>query len=76
MGTTQLYNRKAVYNHKRHGDFQLGNMKFSFRVKPHFPKMLTAAFLLVDLVNNLEEMAEDDNLLLEKVMPKRMTLIL
>lgn len=70
VGTTQLYNRKTVYNHKRHGDFQLGNRKFSFRVKPHFPKKLTAEFLLVDLVNNLEELAEDHNLLLEKVSTK------
>ena len=29
VGTTQLYNGKTVYNHKRHGDFELGGMKFS-----------------------------------------------
>ncbi|RYG31935.1 hypothetical protein EON81_21775, partial [bacterium] len=24
VGTTQLYNKKTVYNHKRHGNFTLG----------------------------------------------------
>lgn len=28
VGTTQLYNSKTVYNHKRHGDFNLGGMTF------------------------------------------------
>lgn len=59
VGTTQLYNQRIVYNHKRHGEFKLGNKTFSFRVKPHFPKKVTEEFLLVDLVNNLESLAED-----------------
>jgi hypothetical protein len=59
VGTTQLYNQRTVYNHKRHGEFKLGNKNFSFRVKPHFPKKVTPEFLLVDLVNNLEILAED-----------------
>ena len=40
--TTQLYNSTLVYNHKRHGVFKLGNRQFDFRVKPRFPKKLTA----------------------------------
>ena len=59
LGTTQLYNRTLVYNHKRHGLFRLGNRQFDFRVKPRFPKKLTAEFLYVDLLNNLDELAED-----------------
>ncbi|WP_333696437.1 hypothetical protein [Flavobacterium sp.] len=59
VGTTQLYNQKIVYNHKRHGDFDLGGKTFSFRVKPHFPTKVTKEFLLVDLLNNLEQLAED-----------------
>lgn len=74
VGTTQLYNRKTVYNHKRHGDFQLGNKKFSFRMKPHFPKKVTAEYLLVDLVNNLEELAEDHKVLMEQVARKALLL--
>jgi hypothetical protein len=58
VGTTQLYDKTVVYNHKRHGDFQLGGRTFSFRVKPHFPKSLSKEFLLVDLVNNLDQLAE------------------
>jgi hypothetical protein len=59
LGTTQLYNRTLVYNHKRHGLFKLGNRQFDFRVKPRFPKRLTPEFLFVDLLNNLGDLAED-----------------
>ena len=59
LGTTQLYNRTLVYNHKRHGVFKLGNRQFDFRVKPRFPKKLTPESLYVDLLNNLDELAED-----------------
>ena len=59
LGTTQLYNRTLVYNHKRHGVFKLGNRQFDFRMKPRFPKKLTPEFLFVDLLNNLDELAED-----------------
>jgi hypothetical protein len=34
VGTTQLYDKTVVYNHKRHGNFSLGGRKFDFRVKP------------------------------------------
>lgn len=67
VGTTQLYNQRTVYNHKRHGEFKLGNKNFSFRVKPHFPKKVTPEFLLVDLVNNLDTLAEDQNELLKNI---------
>jgi hypothetical protein len=58
VGTTQLYDKTVVYNHKRHGNFSLGGRKFDFRVKPSFPKTLSREFLLVDLVNNLDRLAE------------------
>lgn len=67
VGTTQLYNQKIVYNHKRHGDFNLGGKTFSFRVKPHFPTKLTQEFLLVDLLNNLDQLAEDPKEVVSKV---------
>jgi hypothetical protein len=67
VGTTQLYDKTVVYNHKRHGDFQLGGRKFAFRVKPRFPKSLTKEFLLVDLVNNLDQLAEAKSEVLERV---------
>jgi hypothetical protein len=59
LGTTQLYNKTVVYNHKRHGVFKLGNRNFEFRMKPRFPKKLDKAFLLVDLLNNLDSLAEN-----------------
>jgi hypothetical protein len=59
--------KTVVYNHKRHGDFVLGGRKFSFRVKPSFPKTLTKEFLLVDLVNNLDQFAEAKSEVLERV---------
>ncbi len=74
VGTTQLYNQRTVYNHKRHGDFKLGNKNFSFRVKPHFPKKATPEFLLVDLVNNLDALAEDPKELLKNISWKARTM--
>jgi hypothetical protein len=59
LGTTQLYNETVVYNHKRHGYFEFGGRVFDFRVSPHFPKKITKEFLLVDLMNNLDRLAED-----------------
>jgi hypothetical protein len=70
VGTTQLYNQKIVYNHKRHGDFNLGGKTFSFRVKPHFPNKVTKEFLLVDLLNNLDQLAEDSKEVVSKVQSK------
>ena len=59
LGTTQLYNHTLVYNHKRHGVFELGNRQFDFRMKPRFPKRPTPEFLFVDMLNNLDLLAED-----------------
>lgn len=67
VGTTQLYDKTVVYNHKRHGDFQLGSRKFAFRMKPRFPKSLTKEFLLVDLVNNLDQLADAKDEVLQRV---------
>lgn len=67
VGTTQLYDKTVVYNHKRHGEFQLGNRKFAFRMKPRFPKSLTREFLSVDLVNNLDQLAEAKDEVLKRV---------
>jgi hypothetical protein len=70
LGTTQLYNTRVVYNHKRHGVFELGGRKFEFRRKPKFPKKVTEEFLLVDLMNNLQSLAEDQQTLRKKAREK------
>ncbi len=73
LGTTQLYNRTLVYNHKRHGVFTLGNRQFDCRVKPRFPTKITPQFLFVDMLNNLDELAEDKLLVLAEAQRKVMT---
>lgn len=67
VGTTQLYDKTVVYNHKRHGTFSLGGRTFEFRVKPSLPRTLSKEFLLVDLVNNLDRLAENQDQVLERV---------
>jgi len=67
VGVTQLYNTTVVYNHRRHGKYELGGRVFDFRVKHYFPSELSEEFLLVDLVDNVNNLAEDSNEVLEKV---------
>lgn len=67
VGTTQLYDKTVVYNHKRHGVFSLGGRTFEFRAKPAFPNKLTREFLLVDLVNNVDQLAENKDDVLDRV---------
>lgn len=59
LGTTQLYNHMIVYNHKRHGEFKLDNRIFEFRIKSAFPAQFSKESLLVDMLNNISELAED-----------------
>lgn len=68
VGTTQLYNRRVVYNHKRHGEFMLGGKSFYFHAKHRFPTTLTKEFLLVDLLNNLDKIAEDREVVLTQAL--------
>jgi hypothetical protein len=74
VGTTQLYNKRVVYNHKRHGEFELGGRKFFFHSKPKFPKKISPAFLLVDLLNNLDALAEDKTEVMHQVLDKARTM--
>lgn len=69
VGLTQLYNRMIVLNHKRHGVFKLGNKEFDFRrSNKGFPSKITPEFLLVDLVNNLRELAENTILVRQNIL--------
>jgi hypothetical protein len=70
LGTTQLYNQTVVYNHKRHGKFKLGNRTFDFRMKQDFPMEFTKESLLVDMLNNLSELAEDPELVVRALSKK------
>jgi hypothetical protein len=72
LGTTQLYNTTVVYNHKRHGKFILAGLEFDFREKPNFPtaRQVNREFLLVDMLNNLDHLAEDSQAVLKAVQIK------
>jgi len=74
LGTTQLYNKPTVYNHKRKGEVKLGNRTFNFVDKSSFPKKNSTEFLLVDLLNNISAIAEDANRILSKVEEKVSTM--
>ena len=67
VGTTQLYNEQIVYNQKHSGKFKLGKRIFHFKVLPRFPKKINPEFLLVDLVNNVDSLAEDKARILSSV---------
>lgn len=66
LGLTQLYNVTWVYNHKRRGTFKFGNRSFLFKLKSTFPDKITKEYLVVDLLNNLEELAEDSQSVMEQ----------
>lgn len=72
LGTTQLYNKNIVYNHKRHGMFKLDQREYDFRLKHNFPKpsQVTTEYLLVDMLNNLSDLAEDEDEVLERAKKK------
>ena len=72
LGTTQLYNKNIVYNHKRHGMFKLDQREYDFRLKHNFPKpsQVTSEYLLVDMLNNLADLAEDEEQVLERAKKK------
>jgi hypothetical protein len=70
LGTTQLYNTRIVYNQKRHGTFPLGNRMVTFERRYNVPKRLSPEFLLVDLVNELDQLAEDRDAVLSRVREK------
>jgi hypothetical protein len=67
LGLTQLYNTTWVYNHKRKGEFQVNGKTFEFKLKSSFPKNITREYLLVDLLNNIEDLAEDQSQTLDKL---------
>lgn len=74
LGTTQLYNKQIVYNHLRSGDIRLGSKLFTFRKRSSFPDKPTKEFLVVDLINNLDSLAEDQPRVLEKALKKAKSL--
>ena len=67
LGLTQLYNTTWVYNHKRNGEIKINGKSFIFKSKTAFPNSVSKAYLLVDLLNNIEGLAEDQSATIKKV---------
>ena len=65
LGLTQLYNNKIVYNYRRHGEFELSGQMFYFKRIPQFPKQLSKEYLLIDMFNNLKNLAEQADLIVK-----------
>jgi len=70
VGTTQFYNTPVVYNHKRHGEFELNGCAYDFRRRASFPKSVSEEFLLVDLLHNLNRLAEDQGAVRERALAR------
>ncbi len=70
LGLTQLYNTTWVYNHKRRGAFVFNGKNFLFKLKPSFPNSITTEYLVIDLLNNLNELAEDPVKVINKFVKK------
>ena len=67
VGTTQLYNSRVVFNRKRTGEITVGGRTYVFRLWREAPRSLSQEFLVVELLNRLNELAEDRDMLLEKL---------
>lgn len=71
LGLTQLSTATKVYNTKRYETLSLAGQTYYF-IRPNngFPKKLSREFLLVDLMNNLDEVGEDKNHLQNRIANK------
>lgn len=67
LGTTQLYNLNVVFNRKRVGEFTLGGRTYYFHRWREAPKELTTEFLVVQMLNRLNTLAEDKNQILQNL---------
>jgi hypothetical protein len=74
VGTTQLYNESVVYNRKRHGRFDLDGRTYDFRLRPSVPPRLTEEVLMVDLLHNLDRLAEDKAAVLPRALARARTM--
>ncbi|MBO9712511.1 hypothetical protein [Sphingomonas sp.] len=74
VGTTQLYNETVVYNRKRHGRFKLDGRTYDFRLRPSVPPRLTEEVLMVDLLHNLDRLAEDKSAVLPRALARARTM--
>lgn len=72
LGTTQLYNQRIVVNRKRHGNFILGGKHYFFhrRIEVPTPRQVTQEYFVMELLNRLNELAEDQQAVLARLKEK------
>lgn len=70
LGTTQLHNRRIVFNRKRVGEFEMGGRHYYFYRWREAPKQLTPEFLVVELLNHLDDLGEDPEKILARLKEK------
>lgn len=70
LGTTQLYNKRVVFNRKRSGVVKIGGRTYHFKRWREAPKEASKEFLLVEMMNRLDELAEDEDSVLNKLAVK------
>lgn len=70
LGLTQLGNETVVYNRKRHLKTKLGSRVFVFKIVREFPSKVSKEFLLIDLLNNLDEVGADEEVVLSNIKQK------
>jgi len=70
LGTTQLYDRKVVFNRKRSGEHTVGGRTYLFHRWREAPKEATPEFLVVALLNQLNQLAEDKGEVLSQLEKK------
>lgn len=67
IGSTQLYNTRVVFNRKRTGTMVVGGRNYTFHLWREAPKSLSKEFLVVELLNRLNDLAEDRTSLLKNL---------
>lgn len=70
LGSTQLYNTRIVFNRKRTGELTVGGRTYTFKLWREAPKELSEEFLVVELLNRINDLAEDREALLAKLRNK------
>jgi hypothetical protein len=70
LGTTQLYNKRIVFNRMRHGEINLGGQTYYFHKWREAPKKLSKEFLVVQLLNRLDELSENREEVLKNLKKK------
>ncbi len=70
LGSTQLYNRRWVFNRKRFGEHRVGGRTYFFHRWREAPKKLSPEFLVVEFLNRLDDLAEDREQMLTRLEEK------